>query len=150
MGSVLRRVLLVLTGVLSLSFYVGLAVVFAAVVSTVLADPPPFGLVVAAIVAGALALGYLSYRAGAGQILVALDARPVPRERAPRLHERLDAIAARMNVGRPSVYVAALDAPNALAVGAACAAVSTPSLVGSSPRSSPAGSRPPLGLLGPH
>jgi len=118
MSSVFRRVLLVLTGVLSLSFYVGLTVAFALVVSTVLADPPPFGLVVAAIVASALALGYLSYRAGAGQILAALDARPVPRERAPRLHERLDAIAARMNAGRPSVYVAALDAPNALAVGA--------------------------------
>jgi heat shock protein HtpX len=118
MDSVLRRVLLVLTGMLSVSFYVALAVAFAVVASTVLADPPPFGVVVAVVAGGALALGYLSYRAGASRVLAALDAKHVPRERAPRLHERLDAISARMGVGRPAMYVAALDAPNALAVGA--------------------------------
>jgi heat shock protein HtpX len=118
MSSVLRRVLSVLTGVLSLSFYVALAAAFAMVASVVLADPPPLALVVVVVVATALALGYLSYRAGASRILAALDATPVARERAPRLHEQLDAIAARMDVGRPAVYVAALDAPNALAVGA--------------------------------
>jgi heat shock protein HtpX len=118
MSSVLRRVLSVLTGVLSLSFYVALAAAFAMVASVVLADPPPLALVVVVVVATALALGYLSYRAGASRILAALDATPVARERAPRLHEQLDAIAARMDVDRPAVYVAALDAPNALAVGA--------------------------------
>jgi heat shock protein HtpX len=118
MGSVVRRVLLVLTGVLSLVVYVAVAVAFAALLSVVLADPPPLGLVVGVVVASAFAFGYLSYRAGASRVLAALDAKPVPPERAPRLHERLDAIVARMNVGRPAVYVAALDAPNALAVGA--------------------------------
>ncbi|MFC6953898.1 M48 family metallopeptidase [Halorubellus litoreus] len=113
-----RRVLLVLTGVLSLAFYAVVAVALAVVVSAVLADPPSLWLVVVGVVGSALVFGYVSYRAGATRLLAALDARYVPPETAPRLHERLDEIAARMGVQRPSVYVAALDAPNALAVGA--------------------------------
>ncbi|NHN41477.1 M48 family metalloprotease [Halorubellus sp. JP-L1] len=113
-----RRALLVLTGVLSFLFYVAIAVVLANVATVVLADPPAPGVLVAAVVASGLAFGYLSYRAGPTRILGALDARPVPRATAPRLHERLEAIADRMDVRAPSVYVAALDAPNALAVGA--------------------------------
>ena len=110
--------LLVLTGVLSLAFYAVLAVALAVVVSAVLADPPSLWLVVTGVVGSALVFGYASYRAGAGRILAALDAQYVPPETAPRLYERLDEIAARMGVRRPSVYVAALEAPNALAVGA--------------------------------
>lgn len=117
MDSGVRRVLLVVTGVLSLGFYAVLAVAFAVVVSAVLADPPSLPLVVAAVVGSALAFGYLSYRAGAERILAALDAQYVPPATAPRLHERLDDIASRMGVQRPAVYVAALEAPNALAVG---------------------------------
>ncbi|WP_323675432.1 M48 family metalloprotease [Halorubellus sp. PRR65] len=113
-----RRALSVLTGVLSVAFYAVLAVAFAVVVSAVLADPPSLWLLVAAVVGSALAFGYASYRAGATRILTALDAQYVPPETAPRLHERLDEIASRMGVQPPSVYVAALEAPNALAVGA--------------------------------
>jgi heat shock protein HtpX len=113
-----RRSLLVLTGVTSLAFYLALAVLLGTAAQAVLADPPSLPLLVASVVASALGFGYLSYRAGATRILAALDAQHVPRATAPRLHQRLDAIADEMGLRTPSVYVAALDAPNALAVGA--------------------------------
>lgn len=68
---------------------------------------------------GAVTLGsaYLSYRFGTARLLAAVDADPIPRERAPDLHRRLDALLARMDVERPTLYVADTRAPNAFAVG---------------------------------
>jgi heat shock protein HtpX len=64
-----------------------------------------------------LALGYLSYQYGTARMLDALDARRLPRERAPALYGRLDELADRMGVGTPTVAVARMEMPNALAVG---------------------------------
>jgi heat shock protein HtpX len=64
-----------------------------------------------------LAFGYLSYQYGTARMLDALDARRLPPERAPALYERLDALADRMGVETPTVAVARMEMPNALAVG---------------------------------
>jgi heat shock protein HtpX len=64
-----------------------------------------------------LALGYLSYQYGTARMLDALDARRLPRERAPALYGRLEELADRMGVGTPTVAVARMEMPNALAVG---------------------------------
>jgi len=50
-------------------------------------------------------------------MLSSLDAVEVPRERAPEIHRRLDALAAAMDVERPRLLLARMRAPNALAVG---------------------------------
>jgi len=117
MSAVVRRALLVTTGVTSVVVFLAVAYVLATTVTAVVVDPPSTWFLVAALLASALAVGYLSYRAGPSRILGALDAQHVPRAAAPNLHRRLDAICDRMGVDRPSVYVATLEAPNALAVG---------------------------------
>jgi heat shock protein HtpX len=66
-----------------------------------------------------LALGYLSYRYGTARMLDALDARLLPPERAPALYDRLGELADRVGVEAPTVAVARMEMPNALAVGGA-------------------------------
>ena len=64
-----------------------------------------------------LAFGYLSYQYGTARMLDALDARRLPRERAPALYDRLEELADRVGVEPPTVAVAHMEMPNALAVG---------------------------------
>ncbi|QZP37680.1 M48 family metallopeptidase [Halobaculum magnesiiphilum] len=78
--------------------------------------PDPLTLAAAFLVA-TLASGYLTYRFGTGRTLAGLDAREVPRERAPTVHRIVDALAGGMDVARPRVFVARLGEPNALALG---------------------------------
>ena len=75
-------------------------------------------LTTAALVVGlTLALGYFSYRYGTAGMLDALDARTLSPERAPALYGRLEDLTDRMGVGTPTVAVARMEMPNALAVG---------------------------------
>jgi heat shock protein HtpX len=80
-------------------------------------DPP--GLLVALAIVGAftVATGYLSYRFGTARLLRGLDARELPRERAPGVYRRLDRLCAEMGVSSPPILVADLGAPNALSLG---------------------------------
>lgn len=117
MTGLASRVLLVATGVASLLLWLGVAVAFAVVVGLVIAHPPNLALLAVALLASALAFGYLSYRSGAPALLSALDAKPVSRAGAPTLYAHLDALADEMAVDDPQVYVTAMDAPNALSVG---------------------------------
>jgi heat shock protein HtpX len=72
----------------------------------------------AALVVGlTLAFGYLSYQYGTARMLVALDAEVLERERAPALYARLEELADRVGVSTPTVAVARMEMPNALAVG---------------------------------
>ena len=81
-------------------------------------------LTTAALVVGlTLAFGYLSYRYGTARLLAALDARRLPPERAPALYDRLDELADSVGVEPPTVAVARMEMPNALAVGAGRAGV---------------------------
>ncbi|GAA0522621.1 heat shock protein HtpX [Halorubrum aquaticum] len=69
------------------------------------------------LAAATLGSAYLSYRFGTARLLAALEADPIPRAHAPELHRRLDALVARMDVDRPTLYVSDARAPNAFAVG---------------------------------
>jgi len=69
--------------------------------------------VLALVVAGAA----LSYRSGPARLVAGLDARELPRSRAPALYRRYDRLAAAMDIEVPPLLVADLGAPNALSVG---------------------------------
>jgi heat shock protein HtpX len=72
---------------------------------------------VALVVGTALLFSYLSYWAGTQRTLASLDAVAVDPRRAPTVHRWLDTFSERMAVGRPALYVATMQAPNALALG---------------------------------
>ncbi|WP_205254047.1 MULTISPECIES: M48 family metallopeptidase [Halostella] len=112
------RLLMVLVGLglLGIHLLVGLAAVEA--FALLFAGRPDPAVLVAGTVGAGLVLGYLSYRAGAKRLVAGLDAVELPRSRAPWLYRRLDGLCEEMRVVRPRIYVAALPAPNALAVGA--------------------------------
>lgn len=77
--------------------------------------PDPIALAATFLVA-TLVSGYLTYRFGTGRTLAGLDARELPRERAPAVHGIVNALAGEMDVARPRVFVARLGEPNALAL----------------------------------
>jgi heat shock protein HtpX len=113
------RVSMVLVGfVVLLVYLVGAAVAFLLVRSLVPTAVDLTGTVVAVVVT-TVVFAALSYRLGTARTLASLDAVPVPRQQAPRLHRRLDALTERMDVSQPVLYVASLSAPNALALGGA-------------------------------
>lgn len=111
------RVLMFLTGVVLLAVHLLVAVAALHVVGTLWQLRPSLPIAVAVVLVTALVTGYASYRLGAAGVLRALDAREVPRSRAPRLYDRLDALSAEMDVETPTVYVADMGAPNALSLG---------------------------------
>lgn len=113
-----RRTLVVLLGFLVLGGYLGAAYILYRGLVFVVGGLDPVS-IVAALVVGTLVSGYLSYRFGTRGLLRSLDARPLDRERAPWLHQRIDALSAAMDLARPTVFVASLGAPNALAIGSA-------------------------------
>ena len=78
---------------------------------------PDLPVLLALLAAVAVGSAYLSYRIGTAQIRASLDGDRLPRERAPDLHRRVDALAARMAVDRPELYVTDARTPNAFAVG---------------------------------
>lgn len=72
----------------------------------------------AAVLLAVVAVGaYLNYRAGPARLVAGLDARELPRGRAPGVYSRLDRLAAEMGVDPPPLLVADLGMPNALSVG---------------------------------
>lgn len=64
-----------------------------------------------------LAFGYASYRGGLVALRQELDAAVVPRERAPGLYRRVEAMADEMGIDPPTLSVARMGQPNALALG---------------------------------
>ncbi|ELZ40233.1 M48 family metallopeptidase [Halorubrum tebenquichense] len=104
-------------GVVLLAAYLTAALFVADLLRAVWAARPDLPVLLALLAAGALGSAYLSYRVGTAQVLASLDGDRLPRERAPDLHRRVDALAARMEVARPTLYVTDTRAPNAFAVG---------------------------------
>lgn len=78
---------------------------------------PTLPALLAVLIVVSIGSAYLSYRIGTVQLLAGLEADRLPRERAPSVHRRLDELALRMDVERPDLFVTAMHAPNALAVG---------------------------------
>lgn len=89
--------------------YVGVRVVWAN-------RPDPVTFAVALLVATAIS-GFLTYRFGTARALAGLDARELPRDLAPTVYRIRDGLADAMEVPTPSLYVARLGEPNALALG---------------------------------
>ncbi len=104
-------------GVATIAFYAVAASLVARLAGFVWANRPDLLTLAWAFLAATLLSGYLTYRFGTGRTLAGLDARELPRERAPSVHRIVDALSAEMDVSRPRVYVARLDEPNALALG---------------------------------
>jgi heat shock protein HtpX len=77
-------------------------------------DPVTTALVVAGVT---VAFGYASYQLGTAAVLRSLGARELSRERAPELHRRLDELSADLGVDPPTLCVARMEAPNAMALG---------------------------------
>ena len=69
------------------------------------------------VVGMALALGYVSYQFGTARLLAGLDARTLAPDQAPALYDRVGALADRVGVETPTVAVARMEMPNALALG---------------------------------
>ena len=78
---------------------------------------PSFVELVVVLVVATLVSTYVSYRFGTSRLIAAIETDRLPRERAPELHRRLDALVDRMDLARPTLYVGDLRAPNAFAVG---------------------------------
>lgn len=81
------------------------------------AQRPDPATAIAVVLCLALALGYLSYRAGLVALRQELDPTELPRARAPHLYERVEAIAAAMDIEPPTLAVGRIGTPNALALG---------------------------------
>jgi heat shock protein HtpX len=75
----------------------------------------PIGLIVAAVIAGAMA--FSSYRYGDQVVLRTSRARPVTHEQEPRLHNIVEGLAIAAGVPKPTVYVVPEQSPNAFATG---------------------------------
>jgi heat shock protein HtpX len=77
-------------------------------------DPVTTALVV---VAATVTFGYASYQLGTTAVLRSLDAQELPRERAPRLYRRVEELSTTLGIEPPTLCVARMDAPNAMALG---------------------------------
>lgn len=118
------RSAMAVAGLFTLAFYAVTAYGLYLVAEFVWANRPDLFTIIWIFLAATLASGYLTYRFGTGRTLRGLDARELPRSRAPIVHELVDSLASSMDVDRPRVYVARLGEPNALAL-----AGKTPALV---------------------
>ncbi|WP_323190718.1 M48 family metalloprotease [Halostella sp. PRR32] len=118
MRRLVARILMATVGLGLLGVYLAVGLVVVEMAAWLFAVRPDPWVLVGGMVGSALVFGYTSYRAGAKRIVSGLGAVELPRSRAPWLYRRLDRLSAEMDAGNPSIYVAALPAPNALAVGA--------------------------------
>ncbi|MFB6117316.1 M48 family metallopeptidase [Halosegnis sp.] len=111
------RLLAVVAGAVTLVAYAASAyVVWRGLLFVWRRRPDPL-LTVAVVVATTAALGYASYAFGTAGILRSLGADPLSRREMPELYRRLGALSNRLGVDTPTVCVARMEAPNALALG---------------------------------
>lgn len=108
---------MVLTGVTILLVYGAAAVLAYRGLAFLWAHRPDPATTILALIAGALAFGYLGYQIGTARILHRLGAEELPRSRAPELYRLIDELAAEVGIEPPRVLVAQMEAPNALALG---------------------------------
>jgi heat shock protein HtpX len=113
------RLLMAAVGLSLLVLYLGVAYVGFVVLATVFSSRTD--LLTTAALVGVLTFlfGFLSYRFGTAQMLASLDAVELDRRRGAGLYQRLDWLTARMDVETPTVFVARMRLPNAMAIGTA-------------------------------
>ncbi|MFB6073721.1 MAG: M48 family metallopeptidase [Haloarculaceae archaeon] len=112
-----RRLVSAVAGVSVLAGYLLVAYLAVRLLTLLWLAPPDPLATVAAVVVGALVLGYLSYRFGTYRLERSLRAVELTPARAPGYYRCLEALAGEMNVPVPRVLVARLPAPNAFTVG---------------------------------
>lgn len=113
------RLLMAAVGLSLLALYLGVAYVGFVVLVTVFSSGAD--LLTTAALVGVLTLlfGFLSYHFGTTQMLASLDAVELDRRRGAGLYQRLDRLTARMDIETPTVFVARMRLPNAMAIGTA-------------------------------
>ncbi|WP_075938150.1 M48 family metallopeptidase [Halosegnis longus] len=77
-------------------------------------DPVATVLIIAGVT---IAFGYGSYRVGTRVIVESLGAEPLAPERSPELHRRVAHLSDQLGIDPPTVCVARMETPNALALG---------------------------------
>jgi heat shock protein HtpX len=111
------RVLMAAVGLCVIAFYLLTAGLAYYLVSTLWASRPPLATSLLLVGGLAVVIGYLNYQFGTAQLLRSLDAVEIPRREAPGLYDRVDDIAARMEIDAPRILVAEMQLPNAMALG---------------------------------
>lgn len=113
------RLLMAAVGIALLALYLGAAYVGFVVLASVFSSRSDL-LTTAFLVALFTAVfGLVSYRFGTAQMLASLDAVELDRYRGAGLYRRLDWLTASMDVETPTVFVAQMQTPNAMAIGTA-------------------------------
>jgi len=111
------RIVMAAVGVVLLVGYLGVALLVAHGLRVLWALRPGTVELVGALLLLTLFSAYLSHRLGTARLLAGLESERIGREQAPGVHRRVETLAARMDVDPPTLYVADMRAPNALALG---------------------------------
>lgn len=117
MRRVLVRAFMVTVGLAILVVYLLVAGLLVSVLAVVVADPPDLAAALLAVGLLAIVAGYVSYRVGSARLLAGVDARELPRRRAPELYRRRDRLCLEIGIDPPPLLVADVGAPNALSIG---------------------------------
>lgn len=104
-------------GLATVVFYAAAALVVWQALLAVWRQRPDPVTTVFVVLGVAVAFGYASYTLGQAAVLRTLGAEEIPPERAPELYRRLDELSADLDIARPTLCVARMEAPNALALG---------------------------------
>ena len=118
-----RRLVLATLGLGSLVVYLLAAAVGYQLLVVLWTQRPSAGVLVAIVLGTTVVFGVVSYWTGTTQLKRSLDARELPRSRAPGLYERFDGLTDQMRAGEPALLVARLQVPNAFAVGGPSGAI---------------------------
>lgn len=131
MRRVRKRAIMALIGIGVFLTYAAGALGAYVLIATVWSNPETRVTTVLALVGSSILFGFLGYLFGTKQLLSGLDVQLLPRQQAPALHDRVDHLTEQMAVDRPTLYVAHLGSPNALAIDSArsSAIVIDPSLL---------------------
>lgn len=111
------RAFMALVGVSLLVAYLALAGLGLLVIDWLLAEPPDLGVTLVVVAGLTIVAGYVSYRLGSARLLAGIQARELPRRRAPAVYRRRDRLCRRMDLAAPPLLVADIGAPNALSIG---------------------------------
>ena len=112
------RALMALSGVALLLLYLSAALVGYRVLGVLWAHRPNPIRVVLYFVIVTVVVGVVSYRLGTAGLLAELEAAELTDDDAPWLHRRIERMCAELGIDPPTLYLARMDAPNALALGA--------------------------------
>jgi heat shock protein HtpX len=119
MARVGLRILMALVGVSLLVLYAVAAWLAFWVLATFWANRPPLGTTLLLVALLTAVFGYVSYQFGTAKILSSIDAVAVSRTDAPRLYGWVEELTGAMSIQPPTVLVAEMALPNALALGSA-------------------------------